>query len=142
MAFLPLQMKCEALRCKGERAKGSAFCETHGGKPKQTAQRRENNAPYKTATWDSIRSRQLTLQPLCQACKLEGRIVLANHVDHVIGWRNIGPQAFRRNLFQSLCAPCHSVKTYTESQGVFIHYTEGGAIEYAVSDWPKLVAQT
>ena len=141
MATLPKPTKCEALRCQGERVTGSAFCVAHGGKPKQTAQRRENNAPYKTAAWESIRAHQLTLQPLCQGCKVEGRIVPAAHVDHVIPWRSIGPQAFRRNLFQSLCIAHHSTKTHAEGRGVFIHYTDTGPIEYTKADWLRLTAQ-
>lgn len=142
MAFLPRPVKCEAIRCQGERVAGSAFCELHGGKPKLTKQRRENNAPYKTAAWHSIRARQLTIEPLCQGCKLEGRIVPAAHVDHVIAWRVIGPQAFRRNWFQSLCNSHHSIKTHAETRGVFIHYADNGPIEYTKADWPRLVAQT
>ena len=142
MAFLPRPVKCDALRCQSERVTGSAFCEAHGGKVKQTKQRRENNAPYKTAAWESIRARQLSIQPLCQGCLVDGRIVPAAHIDHVIPWRTIGPQAFTRNLFQSLCINHHSKKTHAEGRGVFIHYTDTGAIEYTKADWPRLTAQS
>ena len=141
MPVLPKNHTCEALRCKSERVAGSAYCETHGGKPKQTAQRRENNAPYKTAAWLSMRAAQLSVQPLCQSCKLEGRIVQAAHVDHVIAWRAVGEFAFKRAKLQSLCPHCHSLKTSLEATGIFRHYTEGGAVDYTAQDYARMMRE-
>jgi 5-methylcytosine-specific restriction endonuclease McrA len=66
-------------------------------------------------------------------------VTQAEHVDHVIPWRSIGPAAFKRNLFQSLCENCHSVKTALEQKGVFIHYSESGPKEYTRADYLVLV---
>lgn len=138
MATLPKPVKCEALRCKLERVTGSAYCVEHGGKPKLSLQRRESNAPYKTAAWLSMRDRQLSTQPLCQCCKLEGRVTQANHVDHVIAWRAVGTFAFKRAKLQSLCNSCHSVKTSLEATGVYRHYTDTGVIDYTPQDYAQL----
>lgn len=62
------------------------------------------------------------------------------HVDHVIGWRTIGPGGFVKNVFQTLCGACHSVKTGLEQRGIFRHYTDKGAIDYQSGDWPQLMA--
>ena len=139
MPVLPKNNTCEALRCKSERVAGSMYCEAHGGKPKMTAQRRENNAPYKTAAWAGMRAAQLSLQPLCQCCKLQGRIVQAVHVDHVIAWRAIGEHAFKYAKLQSLCPHCHSLKTSLEAAGVYRHYTEAGPIDYTAQDYMRLM---
>jgi 5-methylcytosine-specific restriction protein A len=135
MPSIPKFTKCTALACKAEKVAGAAYCETHGGKPKIKAERREANAPYKTAAWESIRARQLSIQPLCQSCLLDKRVTVAAHVDHVIPWRAIGERAFIHNRFQSLCNACHSVKTGHEARGVFFHYTDTGAIEYTAADY-------
>ncbi len=137
---MPKYNTCEALRCKAPRAIGSAYCETHGGKPKQSAARFESNAAYKGAAWASIRARQLSAAPLCASCLTRGQVTQAVAVDHVFPWRQIAPAAFARNLFQSLCAPCHSVKTAAEQKGVFIHYTERGAVEYTRADYVSATA--
>jgi hypothetical protein len=83
----------------------------------------------------------LSKQPLCQACMLLGRIVGAVHVDHVIAWKPIGPHAFINSRFQSLCGPCHSVKTGLEQRGIFRHYKPGGAVDYSLEDWGRMMSQ-
>ena len=82
--------------------------------------------------------RQLSMQPLCQSCLTRGIVTPATEVDHVFPWRRIGPQAFYRNLFQSLCHDCHSSKTQDERRGVFIHWVGGKPVEMAMSDWTRL----
>ena len=72
---------------------------------------------------------------------LSGRVVGAVHVDHVIPWKSTGPHAFVNNRFQSLCAPCHSVKTGLEQRGVFRHYKPGGAVDYSPGDWSRMMSQ-
>jgi hypothetical protein len=45
-------------------------------------------------------------------------------VDHVFPWRRFGEQAFRRNIFQSLCQGHHSHKTGLEQRGIYEAYGE------------------
>lgn len=63
----------------------------------------------------------------------------AEAVDHVFPWKSWGPNAFRVNIFQSLCAPCHSRKTALELRGVFRHYTGGAFTDYTPPDYPAAV---
>ena len=80
------------------------------------------------------------MRPLCQSCALAGRVTQAQHVDHIVPWKRLGPWAFTIGPFQSLCGPCHSVKTGLESRGVFRHYTDYGPIDYSMTDLPHCLA--
>ena len=139
MPVLPKNNKCEALRCADPRVEGSAYCEAHGGRKKLSIERRAHNAEYKSRAWAQIRAAQLSRAPLCERCKYEGRIVQAEHIDHVFPWAVIGGESFRLNIFSSLCAPCHSLKTSIERRGVFMRYTENGPIEYTSKDYRRIV---
>ena len=111
----------------------NTFCLKHGGKDNLPT--RETDSIYQTPAWKSIRNRQLSIQPLCQACLSRGRVESAQHVDHVFPWKHIGAHAFTRNLFQSLCKPDHSHKTALEKQGKYTHYLIEGERTYSVSDY-------
>lgn len=139
MPTVPKQIKCEALQCKAARVDGSSYCLAHGGKPKVKLNRLESNRPYKHTSWESIRSRQLSIDPLCQCCKLDNRVTLADHVDHVFAWRHIGNHAFINNLFQSLCAPCHSLKSASERKGQYLHFAHDGVKTYTLADYPQVI---
>ena len=141
MPIIPKSTKCESLQCKSLRVQGSAYCEAHGGKRKLTVSRLESNREYKGALWESIRARILSTEPLCMACKLTGRITQAAHVDHVFPWRVIGGESFRHNLFQSLCAECHGVKTGLERAGVFRHYISPAPVDFVRSDYSHVMRQ-
>lgn len=142
MPTLPKYTKCAHLGCKNEKNKYSSFCLEHGGRDtyqyKANEAKQDANAMYNTAQWRSVRQRQLSLQPLCQACLLEGIITSATEVDHVIPWRSIGKQAFYRNIFQCLCHDHHSAKTQMEKRGIYRHYRSEGAIDYGPNDKPQL----
>lgn len=139
MPTLPSNKKCEALRCAAPRVDGSAYCEAHGGRKKISIERHSHNAAYKSRAWAQIRAAQLSRAPLCERCKSEGLITQAEHIDHVFPWAVIGGDSFRLNLFASLCAPCHSLKTSIERRGVFMRYTENGPIEYTANDYRRVV---
>lgn len=115
--------QCASYHCKAFSIRGSVYCLEHAPIQKTSKTREAFNAPYKSKAWAAIRARQLSREPLCAACKLDGRITQANHVDHVFPWAVIGAQAFTRNLFQSLCPECHGIKSGLEKRGVFRHYT-------------------
>lgn len=123
MPSIPLN-QCATYQCKALSIRGSIYCIEHAPIQKTSIERKAFNAPYKSKAWESIRARQLSREPLCAACKLNGRITQANHVDHVFPWAAIGPHAFARNLFQSLCPECHGIKSGLEKRGVFRHYTD------------------
>lgn len=132
--------QCDEYQCKAPSVKGSRYCLTHTPSKALTMARQAFNATYKTAAWESIRARQLSNEPLCAACMVDGRVTAASHVDHVFAWQAIGPHAFTRNLFQSLCPECHGVKSGLEKRGIFRHYT-ARLRDYTAQDYPFAMSQ-
>lgn len=143
MPTVPTNAKCSQLGCKNPKSKLSSNCLEHGGRDTQPFYRNEErdkaHAFYLTAQWRKHRARQLSLQPLCQCCLTRGIITGANEVDHVFPWRQLGGQAFYRNLFQSLCHDCHSHKTQQERKGIITHYHNEIAMTYRLVDYERLV---
>ena len=143
MPTIPKQTKCAQLGCKEERSKANQFCTLHGGKNAYTAkkskERLEFNNAYNDPAWKRIRARQLSTQPICQACHLQGRITPANQVDHLFPWNHLGQDAFWFNIFQSLCAECHTRKGWLEDKGTIRHYTPQGAKDYDLAQWKSVV---
>ena len=103
----------------------------HGGREYTDSK----DSVYSSPLWKATRKRQLSLQPLCQACLSQGIITAAQHVDHVFPWRQIGKEAFTRNLFQSLCQEHHSYKTGKEKHGIIIHWVEGKETTLTLEDY-------
>lgn len=62
--------------------------------------------------WQRLRAVVLAEEPLCRACRAEGRITAATDLDHIIAKARGGTDA-RANL-QPLCHACHSTKTARE----------------------------
>lgn len=131
--------QCALYNCKAPTVKGSSLCIEHAPPVVLTSERRAFNTPYKTRAWELIRQAQLSRAPLCACCKLRGLIVSASDVDHVISWQAVGAHAFKVNRFQSLCTSCHATKSALEKRGVYRHYTDTGAIDYTVRDYPRLM---
>lgn len=132
--------QCDHYQCKAHSIKGSRFCTQHTSTKTVSIDRQAFNAPYKTAAWAHIRQRQLSAQPLCAACLIDGRVTQADHVDHLFAWQTIGHQAFTRNIFQSLCAECHGIKSGLEKKGIFRHYT-ATATDYTAQDYSFILSQ-
>lgn len=64
--------------------------------------------------WMKRRKAQLQREPLCRHCALLGLVALATQVDHVKPlWS--GPGLDTDANLQSLCAPCHVIKTASEA---------------------------
>ena len=62
----------------------------------------------KSPIWRSIRRHRLAEEPLCRQCAIEGRTVVASHVDHVDPHRGQWLQFFKYENTQSLCAHHHN----------------------------------
>jgi 5-methylcytosine-specific restriction protein A len=136
MPTLPSNQVCAEFNCKEPRSRRNSFCLAHGGKdvvPSRVSDRR-----YDSPAWQSIRRRQLSIQPLCQACLTRGHVHLAEHVDHLFPWNVVGDESFVLNIFQSLCKPCHSHKTALEQRGIIEHY-DAIVNTYEIGDYPYLV---
>lgn len=141
MPTVPTYTKCKELGCKEIRSKVNGYCIKHGGINTYTSDKRLiSNAAYNTPLWRKIRTRQLSLQPLCQACISKGKVVEAREVDHVFAWNSLNKQAFSINLFQSLCQPCHSHKTALEQKGVYRYYGANATIDYSINDYHRVIA--
>lgn len=136
MPTAPLNSKCRELGCPNPKTGRSTFCEHHGGGYSDKTV--ENRKFYNQPAWQSIRKAQLSRQPLCAACLLNGRVVPGEHIDHVFPHRR-EQSKFVRNLFQTLCSSCHSLKTNAERQGIYQHFTATGIVEYTADDYARLV---
>ena len=129
MPKVPINSVCAELGCKQPRSRFNGYCIDHGGrdtfdykKHNQSQSRKDFNHKYATKHWRTLRQVQLSQHPLCAGCLSDGRIVPAQHVDHLFPWSQIGEHAFYRNIFQSLCQPCHSSKTHLEQKGIYRRY--------------------
>lgn len=63
--------------------------------------------------WLARRGRWLSEHPLCAHCERSGRVSAADEVDHVVPLWAGG--ADDESNYQSLCVPCHKVKTASEA---------------------------
>ena len=63
--------------------------------------------------WDKLRRVILAREPLCRSCTAQGRVTVANHLDHIQPKAKGGTDD-EANL-QPLCASCHQAKTDKES---------------------------
>ncbi|CAB4171845.1 hypothetical protein UFOVP924_25 [uncultured Caudovirales phage] len=137
MPSIPINTVCQQLGCKDKRSRYNSYCLLHGGRDTLTnaPKRRVANAMYNTPAWRIMRMGQLSTQPLCQACLVNGKINPANHVDHVFRWQDIDKGAFYNNILQSLCLEHHSHKTGLENKGIYVHYSPLGIKRYSLRDY-------
>lgn len=134
--------RCDQYQCKTQALPGSRFCSEHAPAKTAKTDRRELDHLYKSSAWSQIRQAQLSAYPICQACEEDGRITVADVVDHVFRWKDYGIEAFRLNLFSSLCSPCHSRKNHLEQLGVFRRYRDGSHQDFMACDWPSAVHES
>jgi 5-methylcytosine-specific restriction enzyme A len=73
-------------------------------------QEREHPLP---SYWRKLRQQVLRDEPLCRACRADGRVTPAREVDHVVP-RSQGGRTERGNL-QALCLEHHRAKTAREA---------------------------
>lgn len=144
MPSIPKYTKCSVLGCKNQKSRLNSFCMEHGGKERYEYDRvkadpkyLDKQKKYKSPQWQRLRQAQLSTHPLCASCLSKGIITQAEHIDHVFPWNHIGDVAFYHNIFQSLCQPCHSDKTYLESKGIFRKYGIP-CIDYSVADYTRI----
>ena len=80
--------------------------------------------PYNTTTWARLRAAHLSIEPLCRACHAEGRLAIANTVDHVVPISEGGSAFPGHDGLASYCAPCHSAKTARGAEAGAIRSTK------------------
>ena len=144
MPTAPYNTKCSMLGCPNPKSRMNSFCMDHGGKDKYqfkydaekvSAETKAFNAEYSTAFWRQTRALTLSKQPLCQACLTRGIVTASSEVDHVFPWSKLGKAAFRNNVFQALCKPCHHHKTVREQRGYIEHYFNNQTKVYDLSEY-------
>jgi 5-methylcytosine-specific restriction enzyme A len=67
--------------------------------------------------WQKNRLTYLQRHPLCAECEREGKLVLADVVDHVIPHKGDQSLFWDVSNWQSLCKRCHDIKTSKEDGG-------------------------
>lgn len=78
---------------------------------------REHSWLYRTKRWLSMRKRVLKERGgLCELCKVDGRLTIAEHVHHVYEWETYDD--FFENEFMILCPSCH-MKAHRKGSGLF-----------------------
>lgn len=79
--------------------------------------RESSNERGYTARWRKARDGWLRSHPLCVHCEQQGRVRAANEVDHIQPHKGDIVLFWDNTNWQSLCKPCHSLKTATEDGG-------------------------
>ena len=69
------------------------------------------DAFYNSRSWKWIRQVKLTADPLCEVCKVQGRLVGATDVDHRVGIHEDPSLRLDIENLVSMCHRCHSRKT-------------------------------
>jgi 5-methylcytosine-specific restriction protein A len=67
--------------------------------------------------WTAIRKRKLSVNPLCERCEKEGRVTLAEEIDHIVPIDQGGSD--EDSNLMSLCVDCHYKKTQSEQGNAF-----------------------
>ena len=73
---------------------------------------------YDDPRWKRLRLAFLKQSPLCEDCRLRGRITVASHVDHKVAIKDAPERALHWSNLAALCGPCHSSKTATSDGGL------------------------
>jgi 5-methylcytosine-specific restriction protein A len=93
------------------------YCEAHNRAVNADYDRhhrdKEMKRFYNSQPWVRLRKAKLSRDPMCEACKMGGVLVIAAVVDHIVPVREGGARLDIDNL-QSLCHSCHSRKTLRE----------------------------
>ena len=92
-----------------------AYCEEHR---RQRERQQMQNDPmdkfYRTKPWQRFRTWFLREHPFCVDCDAEGRLALAEHVDHKIPRKQRPDLSLDEENCQGLCHSHHSRKTMRE----------------------------
>ena len=75
----------------------------------------------KSPIWKSIRRHRLTEEPQCRQCAIEGRTIVASHVDHITPHLGQWLLFFKYENTQSLCAHHHNMHKQQEKRGNTTH---------------------
>ena len=104
---------CRNRACSSLTLDPSGYCSTH-----KKQQQRQIDANRGTSTergyntrWTHARKMYLAAHPLCVICLVQGKVVAAQVVDHIIPHRGDYALMWSESNWQSLCAFHHGQKT-------------------------------
>ena len=66
---------------------------------------------YQSEEWRNLRKYVLDTHPLCVRCEIEGKLIGAKVVDHILDLVDAPELALEISNLQGLCYSCHSRKT-------------------------------
>lgn len=69
------------------------------------------------STWRKLRATILRQRPLCAECEKQGKLVKAQHLDHIRPHKGDMALFYDPDNLQGLCHSCHSRKTAQEDGG-------------------------
>jgi 5-methylcytosine-specific restriction protein A len=93
--------------------------------------RRGRNRFYNSAPWRRLRDWHLRRHPLCVVCERLGFAVAATDLDHIQSLAEHPDLALTESNLQSLCRPCHTAKTRSETTGRKPKHWSDGACDIA-----------
>ncbi|QKE40296.1 MAG: HNH endonuclease [Ferrovum myxofaciens] len=95
------------------------YCEQHLRQVRKQWDDRRGNASARGygSRWQRARAVFLSYHPLCAECNRQGRVTPASVVDHIQPHRGNQESFWDTNNWQSLCKPCHDIKTVKEDGG-------------------------
>ena len=118
------QKPCNQMGCPIRVSRGTRYCPAHqralyagqNAARRTDAARRALDALYNSPRWRKYRAWFLRQHPLCAECERSGRTAIAVLVDHI---RPVveGGDFWDEANHQSLCDPCHRVKSAHETFG-------------------------
>ena len=88
------------------------YCDEHKGLKKSNS---GDSKPY-DRKWRRIRDYKLKLNPLCEECLKQGRIILANEVHHIKPVDYYPELRLDIDNLESLCKVCHEKITAKEKK--------------------------
>lgn len=98
---------------------GSGYCSKHVQLKQSQRDDRRGTAHQRGygSQWQKARLGWLMKHPLCVHCEQRGRVTAATVVDHITPHKGDRHLFWDRDNWQSLCKPCHDVKTAKEDGG-------------------------
>lgn len=78
--------------------------------------------PYNTATWQALRRRKLSAEPLCEVCIRREVVTPADTVDHIHEISKGGEPFPPLEGLMSMCAACHNHKSAAVKAGSARHF--------------------
>lgn len=105
---------CTTKGCTAPAPHGQSKCDTHRLEQRRAHDQRRPSARQRgyDSRWERTRAEHLRLEPNCRMCGKP-----ASPVDHIDGLGPNGPRGHDHDNLQSLCTPCHSVKTNRSDGG-------------------------